>query len=415
VPAVAAEHALGAVILVALVLYALSGGADYGGGMWDLLASGPRARQQRAAIEHAIGPVWEANHVWLILVIVVLFTAFPPAFAAIMTALHVPMSALLVGIVLRGAAFIFRKYDSDDDAVHRRWSTLFGAASFFTPFVLGLSLGALASGDIRVVDGHPAAGFFAGWTRPFAAACGLFALDLFAFLAATYLTVDVEAEPELQEDFRERALASELLLAPAALLTFLLARTGAPAIFTQLTTWWGPLLAAATSACALVALGALWRRQFRWARAAAIAQVTSILIGWGLAQFPHLIVPDVTLSNAATVASTQRALLTALAAGGVILFPAFAYLFHVFKRPAQPAGAARGAARARRVPALPAVVLGLAVVGLTILVVLIGWRAPRPAPAGCHGRIVVVQPPRGQPLECVCEAGTLSACFSPGP
>ena len=335
----ASEHALGAVILAALVLYALSGGADYGGGMWDLLASGPRARRQRAAIEHALGPIWEANHVWLILVVVVVFSAFPPAFAAIMTALHIPMSALLVGIVLRGSAFIFRKYDRGDDAVHRRWSTLFGAASFFTPFVLGLCLGALASGDIHVTGGRLASGFFAGWTRPFAAACGLFALGLFAFLAATYLTLDTEAEPELQEDFRTRALASGVLLAPAALLTFLLARTGAPVIFSRLTSWWGPPLVAVTSVCALGALVALWRRQFRWARAAVVAQVTSILVGWGLAQFPHLVVPDVTLVNAATVASTRRALLVALAVGAVVLVPAFAYLFSVFKRPARPPGA----------------------------------------------------------------------------
>src|SRR6266849_1135054 len=166
---VAVEDTLGAVILAALVVYALSGGADYGGGMWDLLASGPRARRQRAAIEHAIGPIWEANHVWLILVIVVLFTAFPPAFATIMTALHIPMTAILIGIVLRGSAFVFRKYDARDDAVHRRW------------------------------------------TRLFAVACGVFALGLFAFLAAIYLTVDTESEPDLQEDFRKRALAAGLL------------------------------------------------------------------------------------------------------------------------------------------------------------------------------------------------------------
>jgi len=221
---VAVELTLGGAILAALVLYALSGGADYGGGMWDLLASGPRARRQREAIEHAIGPIWEANHIWLILVIVVLFTGFPPAFAVIMTALHLPMTAILVGIVLRGSAFVFRRYDARDDAVHRRWSTLFGAASFFTPFVLGLSLGALASGEIRVVDGRLASGFFAGWTRPFAVACGLFAQGLFAFLAAAYLTVDTESEPDLQEDFRKRALASGLFLAPVAALTFILAR-----------------------------------------------------------------------------------------------------------------------------------------------------------------------------------------------
>ena len=326
------EHRLGAVILAALVIYALSGGADYGGGMWDLLARGPRAPRQRAAIEHAIGPIWEANHVWLILVIVVLFTAFPPAFATIMTALHIPMTAILIGIVLRGSAFVFRKYDAQHDAVHRRWSALFGAASFFTPFVLGLCLGALASGEIRVTDGRLSSGFFAGWTTLFAVACGLFAQGLFAFLAATYLTVDTEAEPDLQAGFRTRALVSGVLLAPAAALTFVLARDGAPHIFARLTSWWAPLLVAVTSVCAIGALAALWSRRFRWARAAAVGQVMCILVGWGLAQYPHLVVPDLTLSNAATVPSTLHALQSALAAGALVLFPAFGYLFYVFKR-----------------------------------------------------------------------------------
>ncbi len=326
------EQALGAVILAALVLYALSGGADYGGGMWDLLASGPRALRQRAAIEQAIAPIWEANHVWLILVIVVLFTAFPAAFAVMMTALHIPMTAILLGIVLRGSTFVFRTYDARDGAVHRRWSTLFGAASFFTPFVLGLCVGALASGEIRVVDGRLSSGFFAGWTAPFAVACGLFAQGLFAFLAAAYLTVETEGEPDLQEDFRKRALVAGLLLAPAAALTFVLARDGAPQIFVKLTSWWAPFLVAVTSVCAVGALATLWSRRFRCARAAAVGEVTCILVGWGLAQYPHLVVPDLTLSNAAAVTATLHALRSALAAGAVILFPAFGYLFYIFKR-----------------------------------------------------------------------------------
>ena len=326
------EHTLGGVILGALVIYALSGGADYGGGMWDLLASGPRARRQRAAIEHEIGPIWEANHVWLILIIVVLFTAFPPAFATIMTALHIPMTAVLIGIVLRGSAFVFRKYDVQDDASHQRWSTLFGAASFFTPFLLGLCLGALGSGEIRVIEGRLTSGFLAGWTRPFAAACGLFALGLFAFLAATYLTVGVTGEPDLQEDFRTRALAAGLLLAPLAALTFVLAREGAPQIFTRLTSWWAPYLVAVTSVCAIGALAALWYRRYHWARAAAIGQVTCILLGWGLAQYPHLVAPDLTLSNTATARATLYLLTLALAAGAVVLLPSFAFLLYVFKR-----------------------------------------------------------------------------------
>ncbi len=324
------------VILASLMFYALSGGADYGGGMWDLLAFGPRARRQREAIEDAIGPIWEANHVWLILAVVVLFTAFPPAFGAIMTALHIPMTLILIGIVFRGSTFVFRKYDARDDVVHRRWSTLFGIASFLTPFFLGLSLGAMASGQIRIADGVVTSGFLAGWLGPFAIGCGLFAQGLFAFLAAAYLTVDTRGDPELQEDFRNRALFSGLSLAPAAALVFVLARADAPHIFAGLTDRWAPLLLAATSACAIWALAALWLRRYRWVRLAAAGQVACIVLGWGLAQYPYVVVPDLTFADTATSPATLRLLAWTLAAGVVLLFPSFWYLFHIFKRPISP-------------------------------------------------------------------------------
>src|SRR5579862_9383402 len=141
-------------ILLSLILYALMGGADFGGGMWDLLATGPRAKLQRKAVAEAIGPIWEANHVWLILVIVLLFTGFPRGYSAMMTALDIPLTAMLIGIVLRGAAFAFRKYDSQAEAAQRRWSVVFGAASFFAPFCQGITLGALATGRIRVENGQ---------------------------------------------------------------------------------------------------------------------------------------------------------------------------------------------------------------------------------------------------------------------
>lgn len=329
------ELVLAAVLLGALVLYALSGGADFGGGMWDLLAFGPRARRQREAIEEAIAPIWEANHVWLVLVVTVLFTAFPPAFAAVMTALHVPLTLALLGIVLRGSAFAFRKYDRQDDATHRRWSGLFGAASMLTPFFLGLALGGLATGEIRVAGGRVITGFLAGWTTPFALGCGVFAQVLFAFLAAVYLTVDTEDDPALQDDFRRRALASGVVLAPVAALVFVLARDGAPVIFRGLTLGWGPALVAAAVAGGAGALAALAARRFRWARAAAIGQVSLILLGWGLAQSPYLVVPDLTVTGARTAGSTLTLLLWALAAGAVLLFPSFLYLYRVFKqRPA---------------------------------------------------------------------------------
>ena len=122
------EVIVAGLMLVALIFYALLAGADFGGGVWDLLATGPRAERQRALIADAIGPIWEANHVWLILVVVILFTAFPPAFAAIMTALHIPLTLMLIGIVLRGAAFTFRTYDTQDNDVQRRWSRVFAIA-----------------------------------------------------------------------------------------------------------------------------------------------------------------------------------------------------------------------------------------------------------------------------------------------
>jgi cytochrome bd ubiquinol oxidase subunit II len=325
------ETLIAATMLVSLILYALMGGADYGGGMWDLLASGPRAQPQRQAIADAIAPIWEANHVWLILVIVLLFTAFPRAFSVIMIALHIPVTAMLIGIVLRGSAFVFRKYDSSADAVQRRWSAIFGIASFFTPFFQGLVLGALTSGDIHLVGDRVTTGFLAGWLTPFALTCGLFALALFAFLAATYLTVDTQAQPDLQNDFRLRALWAEATLIPLAIIVFITSKGGAPLMYHGLTNWWAPLLLGWTALSALTATLALWARRFSLARIAAVAQVSFILVGWGLAQFPHLVAPDVTIQNAAAPESTLKLLLLALGAGAIILLPSLIYLFQIFK------------------------------------------------------------------------------------
>src|SRR5262249_7605848 len=154
---------LAGTIGVALCLYFLLGGADFGGGVWDLLARGPRAEAQRRAIAAAIGPVWEANHVWLILVIVVLFTGFPAAFAAISVALHIPLPLFLVGVVLRGSAFAFRALDMSGDAGQRRFGLLFSIASTIAPVLLGMIVGALVSGNIRVAAGTVVTGFVAGW------------------------------------------------------------------------------------------------------------------------------------------------------------------------------------------------------------------------------------------------------------
>jgi cytochrome d ubiquinol oxidase subunit II len=318
-------------MFAALIFYAVTGDADYGGGMWDLVATGQRADAQRSAIERAIGPIWEADHVWLILIVVILFTGFPPAFAHMMTALNIPFTLMLIGIVLRGSAFIFRKYDMKSPEVKQRWGMLFGAASFFTPFIQGVALGALSTGQIRVVDGHVVSGFFAGWLTPFALSCGVFALVLFAFLSATYLTADPSTEPDVQNDFRLRALWSGAALAPIAFVVFITSKEGAPEMYHGLTEWWAPFLIGTTLVFALAALTSLWFRRFALARIAAIAEVTFILGGWSVAQYPKLITPDVTIFNAAAPEITLRLLTYALVAGAIVLFPSLFFLFRVFK------------------------------------------------------------------------------------
>jgi cytochrome d ubiquinol oxidase subunit II len=311
-------------ILAALILYSLSGGADYGGGVWDLLASGPRARQQRELIAHAIAPIWEANHVWLILAIVVLFTAFPPAFAAISTSLHIPLAMALIGIVLRGSAFAFRAYDPKPGATTILWQRVFAISSLVTPFLLGVSAGAIAAGRVQ-----PSYGFIQPWFSPLPILVGVFSVALFAYLAAVYLTVE-NTSAELREDFRKRAMAAWMVVGAVALIGLRMWHGQQPVVELR---GLAESLETVTAVCALAAFGALWARKLVWARTFAALEVALILAGWGATQFPYLVVPLHTISNAAAPLPTLRALEATLMIGAVVLFPSFAYLYGIFKKP----------------------------------------------------------------------------------
>jgi cytochrome d ubiquinol oxidase subunit II len=328
------ELLLGGAMMAALCLYAIFGGADFGGGVWDLFASGPRKAEQRALIEKAIGPIWEANHVWLILALVLMFSAFPPAFAAISIALHVPLTLFLIGVVFRGSAFTFRAYDDRGDDRQKRWGLLFSLASVASPVLLGILVGTVASGEIHVSDGVITSGYFAPWLRPFPFVVGLFALALFAYLAAVYLTAEADAagSRELMEDFRRRALLAGVAVGVVALLAFALSFGSAPRIRAGLTErpWTWPLHLA-TAASATTAFFALWKRRPALARVAVVAQTTLILLGWAASQYPYLLVPSHTLASAAANPRTQELLLIALAAGSVLLFPSLYVLYRVFK------------------------------------------------------------------------------------
>jgi cytochrome d ubiquinol oxidase subunit II len=323
-------------LFAALNAYALLGGADFGGGVWDLVASGPRKERQRELIAEAIGPVWEANHVWLILALVLLFTCFPPAFARLGTLLHIPLSLVLIGIVLRGSAFTFWRYGGHGDETQRHWGVVFAVASLITPLLLGTTVGAIASGALGDGGRGTGEGFYrvyvAPWLNPFTLSVGVFALVAFAFLAAAYLTVEAR-ERELQEDFRRRALAAGVALGGVAAVALLLSGRYAPSVREGLVmAAWALPLHAVTAAAAVTALAALWRRRWRLARLAAAAQVSLILWGWALGQYPAVVPPDLTIAAAAAPAATLRLVLGALALGAAVLLPSLSYLFRVFKR-----------------------------------------------------------------------------------
>jgi cytochrome d ubiquinol oxidase subunit II len=321
----------GAILALALLVYALSAGADFGGGVWDLLASGPRRERQRALIAHAIGPIWEANHVWMILAVVLLFVAFPPGFAAIMTALHVPIAAMLVGITLRGAAFVFRAYGPKTER-WSRWGVVFAASSTITPVLLGVILGAVASGRIRLGPNRVVeTDFVSEWLAPFPWLLGLLVLALFAYVAAVYLAVEAD-DDALRDDFRARALGANVAFGLAAGAAGLASRSGAPhlaeVLFATPRAW---AMQGLTAAVALLAMVALVRRAYVAARFLAIAQVVLVVGAWVVAQDGHLLVGALTLREAAAPPSILVPVLVALGVGSCALVPAFVALYRVFK------------------------------------------------------------------------------------
>jgi cytochrome d ubiquinol oxidase subunit II len=317
---------------VGLAVYVVTAGADLGAGVWDLLARGPRAESHRRLVDKAIGPIWETNHVWLIFVVVLMFSVFPIAFSRISIALHVPITLALVGIVLRGAGFIFRSYGLLPPAKQARWGRVFGGASAVTPVFLGLTLGALSTGRLSEVDvskGFKPA-FVDPWLSLFPVSVGLYALGLFALLAAVYLFA--EAEGDVREDFRRRAIVAEVVGFLLAGGVALAAQADAPRLFSAVTTsgaqW---LLQAAVAGCALGVVHALWRDAPGRARVLVAAQVGLIVIAWGLAMDGHLAFPDLTLEAAAPTGDVRGPILTIVVVGALILGPSLWYLFRVFK------------------------------------------------------------------------------------
>jgi cytochrome d ubiquinol oxidase subunit II len=313
---VTSQTVVALVALLAIALYAIFGGADFGGGVWDVIASGPRRDQQREAIAHAIGPVWETNHVWLIFCVVLLFTCFPPAFAALAVGLYFPLTFALVGIILRGSAFAFRSQQYRSEPSAQYWGHVFGIASILTPFFFGAAVGGLTQGRFA-------------WTSPFALTVGLFAVTLCAQLAAVFLTMETTAE--LRGDFRIRAILATFALATVGALALAIAAATTPATFASLlqARAWPPI--AAAMVLGLAALGLLWTGRNAAARVVVALETVAILIGWYASAAPYLIPGEMTYAQAAAPDITLNAFLWIVASGAILLVPSLILLFRIFK------------------------------------------------------------------------------------
>jgi cytochrome d ubiquinol oxidase subunit II len=317
---------VGGILLASVTLYAVLGGADFGGGLWDLLAGGDRrGRAPRALIDESITPVWEANHVWLVFDLVIFWTAFPYAFAAVMTVAALPLWLALLGIVLRGAGFAFRK-EANGLGMQRALGATFAFSSLLTPFFMGTVIGAIATGQVPADASHAS---LPAWTSPTSLLTGFVFAGACGYLAAVYLVGEAarRGDRRMQAYFTRRAQAAGIVTGALSLATLAELHSSNAALYGRLTGRALPLVIAA-GVCGLIVLALLTFGRLRGVRVVAAAGVAAVIWGWGVAQYPMLLPgTTVTLSNAGAPQSTLVAIVVLFVAAVVLVGPAFALLF----------------------------------------------------------------------------------------
>jgi cytochrome d ubiquinol oxidase subunit II len=315
--------------LVGLTAYVVLGGADFGAGFWDLTAGGAeRGAPVRAMIKRAMSPVWEANHVWLIFVLVMLWTAFPEAFGSITSTLAFPLFLAALGIVLRGGAFAL-KGEAATIAEARALGATFALSSVLVPFFLGTVAGAIASGEVPV--GNATGDEWTSWTGTTSLFVGVLAVVTGAHLAAVFLGADSHraGRPELVHAFRMRALGSGVVAGALAIAGLAVVNSDAPDLYDGLTSGAGLACVLVSGAAGLITLWLEWRERFEVARYTAAVAVAAIVAGWALAQEPYLLPPDLTVKEAAAPDETLLTLVIAACLGMALLIPALAWLFRL--------------------------------------------------------------------------------------
>ncbi len=320
-----------AVILwIGATLYAVFGGADFGGGLWDLIAGdAERGERPRALIQRSLTPVWEANHVWLIFILVVLWTAFPEAFGAVMSTLYVPLALAALGIVLRGSGFAFRK--SVRRLEYRRaMGALFAISSVLTPFFMGTVVGAVAAGNVPAGGNGDA---FSSWIAPLPLLTGALFVVSGAYLAAVFLAHDAHhaGAPDLEGYFSRRALAAALVAGAFALAGVFALHSEARYIFDRLTAEGLPLVIV-SALCGLGVVVLLLRGVHRGLRPLAIGAVVAVVWGWGVAQFPYLLPTSLKITQSAAPPDTLAAVIVVFIAAIIVVLPALGLLYWLSQR-----------------------------------------------------------------------------------
>jgi cytochrome bd ubiquinol oxidase subunit II len=325
------DDAVAVVLFVAVSAYAVFAGADFGAGFWDLVAGGaaPGARP-RALIDHSVGPVWEANHVWLIFALVVLWTGFPEAFASITLTVFVPLTLVALGIVLRGASFAFRK-TLFRTSERRVFGAIFAFSSVLVPYCMGAVAGAIASG--RVPAGGEAGDPWTSWVNPTSIVGGVLAVTVGAYLAAVYLIWDARrlADDPMVEYFRQRATVAAVVAGVVALVGIFVLRADSRYVFDGLTARALPLVVLSV-VCGIGSLALLLRRSARGARLLAAGAVASVIWAWGVAQWPYILPTSLKVSAAAAPSGTLGTLLVVFGVAAVVIVPSLALLYLLDQR-----------------------------------------------------------------------------------
>jgi cytochrome d ubiquinol oxidase subunit II len=317
--------------LVGLAAYAVLGGADFGAGFWQLLGGrGERDKALREHAHHAMGPVWEANHVWLIFVLVVCWTAYPTAFGSIASTLAVPLFIAGIGIILRGTAYAMRS-GAGSAREQRRIELVFACSSILTPFALGAVIGGIASG--RVPVGNAKGDLVTSWLNPTSLVLGVIAVATAAYLAAVYLAADAVRidRPELELAFRTRALVMAVIAGAAALAGLAVVHSDADRIWDGLTSGAGLVAVIASAVAGAATVAFVVSRRYGPARVTAATAVAAIVAGWGLAQRPQFL-PGLTIEQAAASRSVLVATIVSLALGALILVPSLGLLYSLLLR-----------------------------------------------------------------------------------